>query len=364
MKYVDEFRDADAVKVLADEIRQSTTRPWSIMEVCGGQTHAIMRYGLHEILPKEITLLHGPGCPVCVTPQPYIDKAIDIAAMPGVIFATFGDMLRVPTAKGDLATAKARGADIRVVYTPLDAVEIARQCPDKEIVFFAVGFETTAPANALAAYEAKAGGVKNFSMLVSQTLVPAALEALLSQRDCGIDAFLAAGHVCAVMGLQEYVPISEKHRKPIVVTGFEPIDILRGVLAAVRQLESGTTFVENCYERAVASAGNSTARSLLKQVFDVVEKEWRGIGVLPLSGLRLNSAAYGEFDAEHRFGRVTGGAADERECMSGNILQGTKKPTDCPHFGRSCTPDTPIGVTMVSAEGACSAYYLNVQSGT
>ncbi len=363
MKYVDEFRNADAVRSLANDIHQVVTRPWSLMEVCGGQTHAIMRHGLHQLLPKEITLLHGPGCPVCVTPQPYIDKAIEIASHPGVIFTTFGDMLRVPSAKGDLALAKARGADVRIVYSPLEAVDIACQHPDKDVVFFAVGFETTAPANALAAYQAKVSGLQNFSMLVSQTLVPAALEALVSQKDCRIDAFLAAGHVCAVMGLRDYEPIAAKYGKPIVATGFEPADILRGVLAAVRQLEAGTAQVENCYERVVAHDGNAKAQSLLRQVFEVTEKEWRGIGTLPHSGLKLRPSTYGQFDAERRFGLVTDEASEERECMSGPILQGVKKPIDCPHFGKSCTPDTPIGVTMVSAEGACSAYYLNMQFG-
>ncbi len=363
MKYVDEFRDVGAVKSLAEAIRRTATRPWSIMEVCGGQTHAIMRHGLQELLAETVTLLHGPGCPVCVTPQAYIDKAIEIALTPGVIFATFGDMIRVPATNGDLAAAKAKGADVRIIYSPLEAVEIARQHPESEVVVFAVGFETTAPANGLAARAAKALKLTNFSLLVSQMLVPPALEVLLSQPDCRIDAFLAAGHVCAVTGLDAYEPIAETFRKPIIATGFEPVDILRGILAAVTQLEAGTARVENCYERAVSSGGNRAARVLLEDVFSITAKEWRGIGVLRNSGLSLRREAYGAFDAESRFGGVSAGDAEERGCMSGLILQGALKPVDCPHFGKTCTPDAPVGVTMVSAEGACSAYFLNLRNG-
>ncbi|PQA85975.1 hydrogenase formation protein HypD [Hyphococcus luteus] len=363
MRYVDEFRAVDSVQRLAEEIRKTTIQHWSVMEVCGGQTHAIMRYGLQELLPEEITLLHGPGCPVCVTPQSYIDKAIEIALLPDVVFCTFGDMLRVPSGDSDLAQAKARGGDVRVVYSPVDAVEVARVNPDKDVVFFAVGFETTAPANALAVRRAKDEGLTNFSLLVSQVLVPPALLALLSQPDCRIDAFLAAGHVCAVAGLDAYHAIAEKHHTPIVATGFEPADILRGVLHAVRQLEAGEAFVENSYERAVAQQGNKTAQALMMEIFEIAPKEWRGMGVIPASGLALN-AAHADFDAERRFGAI--GAAPRRDCgcISGAILQGVKRPPDCPRFATSCTPDNPIGVTMASMEGACSAYYQYREGGS
>ncbi|HKK29786.1 MAG TPA: hydrogenase formation protein HypD [Alphaproteobacteria bacterium] len=357
MRYVEEFRQPAAVARLAERIRATATRPWSIMEVCGGQTHAIMRFGLDELLPEGVSLLHGPGCPVCVTPAAAIDKALEIAATPGVIFCTFGDMLRVPAEAGDLAEAKARGADVRVVYSPLDAVKIAEQEPDREVVFFAVGFETTAPANGLAVRLAQGQGLKNFSLLVTQVLVPPALEALLAAPDHRIDAFLAAGHVCTVMGTAAYEPIAAVHRVPIVATGFEPVDILRSVMAAVRQLEAGEARVENVYERAVAPEGNVAARSAVEAVFEPVDREWRGIGRIPASGLALRSE-YRAFDAEARFGEVKGECAAENHCIAGLVLQGRATPDQCPAFGAECTPEHPLGVTMVSSEGACAAYYL------
>lgn len=364
MKYVDEFRRPDQVKALAAAIAAETSQPWSIMEVCGGQTHAIMRYGLDQLLPPGVRLLHGPGCPVCVTPMAAIEKALEIAETPGVIFCSFGDMLRVPGAAGDLAEAKSRGANVHVVQSPMEAVTIAQAHPNQETVFFGIGFETTAPATALAIRRARDQKIGNFSVLVSQVLVPPALEALLAEPGHGIDAFLAAGHVCAVMGTSTYEPIAATHRVPIVVTGFEPTDILRGVLAVIRQLEAGEAKVENVYERAVTAGGNTTAQDLMAEVFQPVDREWRGMGVLPGSGLGLRPA-YAGFDAERRFGCAIGtGTADER-CISGQVLQGRARPDQCPAFGRECTPSHPLGVTMVSSEGACAAYYLyrEVQEG-
>jgi len=357
MRYVDEFRGPEGVARIAAEIRKTATRPWSIMEVCGGQTHAILRYGLDQLLPRDIELLHGPGCPVCVTPQAHIEKAIEIATRPGVVFCTFGDMLRVPCDRGDLAVAKAKGADVRVVYSPLEAVQIAKQEPQSDVVFFAVGFETTAPANAVAARLAKDQGLTNFSLLVSQVLVPPALILLLSALDHRIDAFLAAGHVCTVMGLEAYHAISARHRVPIVATGFEPVDILIGVLAAVRQLEAGIARVENRYERSVAADGNPEAQSLVKEVFEPVDRTWRGLGTIPSSGLALRPA-FAAFDAERRYGEVCEDGADNAGCISGLVLQGRKLPSDCLNFGWTCTPEHPLGVTMVSSEGACAAYHL------
>ncbi|EED34227.1 hydrogenase expression/formation protein HypD [Luminiphilus syltensis NOR5-1B] len=356
MKHVDEYRAAETVASLADAIARATTQPWIIMEICGGQTHAIMRYGLDQILPKEITLIHGPGCPVCVTPDAYIDKALEIAATPGVIFCSFGDMLRVPGSQGDLLGVKARGGDVRIVYSPLDAVEIARSNPSREVVFFAIGFETTAPANAMAAYTAKREGLCNFSLLVSQVLVPPAMEALLSAPDTRVQGFLAAGHVCTVMGTEAYGPIAMRFDLPIVVTGFEPVDILAGVLACVRALEEGLHDVLNMYGRTVKSQGNAAARALIDEVFEVTEREWRGLGVLPASGLALRST-YAAFDAEARFGPARDIRAAPSPCISGEILRGVCSPLECAAFGASCTPDHPLGVTMVSSEGACAAYY-------
>jgi len=356
MKYREEYRDAAAASRLAGEIARIATRPWRIMEVCGGQTHAIVRYGIDQLLPGEITLIHGPGCPVCVTPIDYIDKAIAIAGTPGTILASFGDMLRVPGSDTDLLAARAAGADVRVVYSPLDALAIARANPRCEVVFFAVGFETTAPANAMAAYRAKRDGIANFSLLVSQVLVPPAMRAILDAPVNRVQGFLAAGHVCTIMGYEEYDPIAARYRVPIVVTGFEPLDILEGVWMCVRQLEEGRAEVENQYARSVKRAGNRPAQDVMREVFRVVRRRWRGIGEIDESGLALTDA-YRAFDAEERFGRVGTRAEEAGDCISGLVLCGDKKPTDCPAFGSRCTPDRPLGVTMVSSEGACAAYY-------
>lgn len=356
MRFRHEYRDAAAANRLVELIARTVTRPWTLMEICGGQTHSIVRYGIDRLLPESLTLLHGPGCPVCVTPVEYVDKAIEIAGRRGVILCSFGDMLRVPGARGDLLAAKSRGGDVRVVYSPLDALAVARAHPDREVVFFAVGFETTAPANAMAAYRAAQDGIDNFSMLVSHVLVPPAMRAILDAPSNRIDGFLAAGHVCTVMGYRQYVPIAERYRVPIVVTGFEPVDILDGVLCCVRQLEGGNRRVENQYSRAVRAAGNETAQRLMQEVFRVITRRWRGIGEIAESGLGL-AEAYAGLDAERRFGRVGVDREAEGECISGLVLRGELKPTDCPAFGRRCTPQSPLGVTMVSSEGACAAYY-------
>jgi hydrogenase expression/formation protein HypD len=356
MKYLDEYRDGDLARQLAREIHRLTTRSWNIMEVCGGQTHAIVKFGIDELLPKQITLIHGPGCPVCVTPLEMIDKALDIAARPNVIFTSFGDMLRVPGSTTDLLSVKARGGDVRIVYSPLDAVKLAEPNPDKEVVFFGVGFETTAPATAMAVYQAAQKGLKNFSMLISHVLVPPAMETLLSSPDCRIQGFLAAGHVCTVMGFEEYFPIAAKYHVPIVVTGFEPLDILQGVLMVVQQLESGRAGVENQYARVVCREGNQPAQKLIREVFRIIPRQWRGIGEIAQSGLGL-SEAYAAFDAERKFGVVEYHVAESAECISGLVLQGLKKPHECPAFGTKCTPEHPLGATMVSREGACAAYY-------
>jgi hydrogenase expression/formation protein HypD len=356
MKYLDEYRDAAKARQLADAIRRATTRPWTIMEICGGQTHAIVKFGIDELLPKLIALIHGPGCPVCVTPLELIDKAIEIAARPEVIFCSFGDMLRVPGSHKDLLSVKAAGGDVRIVYSPLDAVKLAREHPDRQVVFFAVGFETTAPANAMAVHQAKHQGLRNFSLLVSHVLVPPAIEAILSSPMNRVQSFLAAGHVCTVMGCAEYEPIARKYRVPIVVTGFEPLDILQGILMCVEQLESGRAEVENQYARAVRPEGNQPAQELIRQVFRVIPRKWRGIGEIPQSGFGL-SEPYREFDAELRFGVAGYTAQESPDCISGLILQGQKKPHECPAFGTKCTPERPLGATMVSSEGACAAYY-------
>lgn len=356
MKFMDEYRDAASVRALAGRIRGITTRPWTIMEVCGGQTHTIVRFGIDELLPKEITLVHGPGCPVCVTPAELIDKAIDIASRSDVIFCSFGDMIRVPGTKENLFSVKARGGDVRVVYSPLDALKLAAANREREVVFFAVGFETTAPANAMAVYQARRQNIKNFSLLVSHVLVPPAIEAILSSPENRVQGFLAAGHVCTVMGYEEYRPIAEKYKVPIVVTGFEPLDILQGVHMCVTQLEEGRSDVENAYARAVRREGNTKAQELIRDVFCVVERKWRGIGEIPRSGLGLRDE-YIEFDAERRFGVAGVTSEATSECISGLILQGVKKPHECPAFGTRCTPDRPLGATMVSSEGACAAYY-------
>ena len=356
MKYREEYRDPVAAGKYADAIRRTVTRPWNIMEVCGGQTHAIVRYGIDQILPAEVNLIHGPGCPVCVTPVDYIDKAIEIAAQPGTILTSFGDMLRVPGSDGDLLAARARGGDVRVVYSPLDALEIARTSPDREVIFFAVGFETTAPANAMAAYRAKRENVTNFSLLVSHVLVPPAMRAILGGPTNRVQGFLAAGHVCTIMGTEEYVPLAVEYRVPIVVTGFEPLDILEGVYLCVKQLEEGRAEVENQYARSVKREGNRPAQEIMREVFQVVRRRWRGIGEIAESGLGL-APAYARFDAERRFGPVGAREEETSECIAGLVLCGEKKPTDCPAFGTRCTPERPLGVTMVSSEGACAAYY-------
>jgi len=356
MKYLAEYRDAEPTRKYAAEIAAITTRPWTIMEVCGGQTHAIVRYGIDQLLPDSVTLLHGPGCPVCVTSLELIDEAVEIASHPEVVFASFGDMLRVPGSSKDLFSVKAGGGDVRVVYSPLDALQVARDNPDRQVVFFAVGFETTAPANAMAVYQAKQEGLTNFSVLVSHVLVPPAIEAILSSPLARVQAFLAAGHVCTVMGYEEYRPIAKKYSVPIVVTGFEPVDLMQGLYMCIRQLEEGRAEVENAYARSVRSEGNRPAIDLIRTVFRVVDRTWRGIGEIGHSGLAL-AEEYAEFDAETRFGLSDYSAEESSECISGLVLQGIKKPNECPAFGSHCTPERPLGATMVSAEGACAAYY-------
>jgi hydrogenase expression/formation protein HypD len=356
MKYLDEYRDAAGARSFAREIARITTRPWTLMEVCGGQTHAIVKFGLDELLPSEITLIHGPGCPVCVTPVELIDKALEIASRPDVIFCSFGDMLRVPGTGTDLLAVKARGGDVRIVYSPLDAVNLAQQNPAREVVFFGVGFETTAPATAMAVYQAAQKGLKNFSLLVSHVLVPPAIEAILSSADCRVQAFLAAGHVCTVMGYEDYEPIAAKYHVPIVATGFEPLDILQGVLMCIEQLESGRAEVQNQYSRSVRKEGNRPAQELIRAVFKVVPRKWRGVGQIPQSGFGL-SEAYVAFDAERKFGVAEMQVEESSECLSGLVLQGKLKPQDCPAFANRCTPEHPLGATMVSSEGACAAYY-------
>jgi hydrogenase expression/formation protein HypD len=356
MKFLDEYRDGGLARKLAAEIHRVTTRSWTIMEVCGGQTHAIVKFGIDELLPAQINLIHGPGCPVCVTPLEIIDQALRIAARPEVIFTSFGDMLRVPGSVTDLVSVKAKGGDVRMVYSPLDAVRIAEENPGREVVFFGVGFETTAPTTGMAVYQAAQKGQKNFSILVSHVLVPPAIAALMASPECRIQAFLAAGHVCTVMGYEEYYPVAKKFRVPVVVTGFEPLDILQGVLMLVKQLESGRAEVENQYARAVRREGNRPAQELIKKVFRVVPRKWRGIGEIPQSGLGLRKE-YAAFDAARRFD-VTGHRVEEpADCIAGLVLQGLKKPHECPAFGNRCRPEHPLGATMVSGEGACAAYF-------
>lgn len=356
MKYLEEFRDAKGVQALLSEIRRTVTRPWNLMEVCGGQTHSIIRNGIDQLLPSEVHLIHGPGCPVCVTPLVAIDKALSIAALPEVIFCSFGDMLRVPGSTKDLFRIKSEGGDVRIVYSPLDALNIARDNPTREVVFFAIGFETTAPANAMAVDLARQQGITNFSVLVSHVLVPPAMAAIMSSPNVRVQAFLAAGHVCSVMGYWEYPILADRFHVPIVITGFEPLDVLQGILSAVRQLEHGEARVENAYARVVTYAGNVVAQQLLSRVFETEDRTWRGIGSIPQSGWKL-SPAYRDFDAETRFSI---GQIDTREsplCHSGEVLQGMMAPTGCPAFGKQCTPRTPLGATMVSNEGACAAYF-------
>ena len=356
MKYLDEYRDPQIARRIVEEIHAVATRPWVIMEICGGQTHSIIKNGIDQLLPKGIELVHGPGCPVCVTPLEQIDKAIEIASRPDVIFTSFGDMLRVPGSQKDLFMVKSEGGDVRVVYSPLDAVALARKHPDKKVVFFAVGFETTAPNNAMAVWQAHREGLKNFSVLVSHVLVPPAMRALLSSRNNRVQGYLAAGHVCTVMGWEEYIPIAEEFNVPIVVTGFEPMDILEGILMVVTLLEQGEARVENQYSRVVRREGNRPAQELIRKVFRVSNRKWRGIGEIPASGLSL-APEFREHDAEAVFGLGEIKVEEPPECISGLVLQGLKKPYECEAFGKACTPQTPLGATMVSAEGACAAYY-------
>lgn len=356
MKYLSEFRDPESARILAKKIKDVTKHNWKIMEICGGQTHSILKYSIDELLPEKITLIHGPGCPVCVTPLEMIDKAIEIASRPDVIFTSFGDMLRVPGSRLDLLSVKANGGDVRMVYSPLDAVKIAQANPDKKVVFFAVGFETTAPANGMSVLRAKELGLKNYSILCSHVLVPPAIEALMSGYNSNINGFLAAGHVCTVMGYEEYIPLTEKYKIPIVVTGFEPIDILHGILKCVTLLEEGKNVVENQYSRAVRKEGNIPAKEVIRKVFEVTDRKWRGIGLIPKSGLKLKDE-FAEFDAEKIF-EISDLKVDEPEvCIAGEVLQGLKIPTDCPAFGNECTPENPLGAPMVSSEGACAAYF-------
>jgi hydrogenase expression/formation protein HypD len=356
MKHVDEYRDATLVKGVIEEIRRTVTRSWTIMEICGGQTHAIVRHGIDQLLPPEIELVHGPGCPVCVTPLEQIDRALEIASRPGVIFCSYGDMLRVPGSHQDLFSVKAQGGDVRVVYSPLDAVKLARKYPDKQVVFFAIGFETTAPPNVMSVMQAKNLGLTNYSILVSHVRVPPAVSAILSSPTNRVQAFLLAGHVCAVMGYHEYPQLAGEFKTPMVVTGFEPLDIVQGILESVRLLETGKVEVYNAYQRAVTFEGNKPAQKMIDTIFMDVDRKWRGIGMIPLSGWDLRPE-FDQFNAEKRFHVETITAEESPLCIAGQILQGLKKPHDCSAFGNECKPEHPLGATMVSSEGACAAYY-------
>lgn len=358
MKHLTEYRDAAKVKKLLATLKATVTRPWMLMEVCGGQTHSLVKNGILNMLPNEITMVHGPGCPVCVTPKSMIDQAVSLALQPNVVLCSFGDMMRVPGSSKSLMQARAEGGNLRVVYSPLDAVKIAQSNPDKEVVFFAVGFETTAPANALAVIQAAKLNLTNFSVLVSHVLVPPAMEAILSDKYNTINGFLGAGHVCTVMGTQEYHRLVAKYKLPIVVTGFEPVDLLEGILMAVRQLEKGIALVENQYARVVREEGNPQAQAIIQEVFEVADREWRGIGTISESGYKVRDK-YNEFDAEHKFSYSSIHTSLEADagCIAGEILRGLKKPVQCPHFGKSCTPLNPLGAPMVSSEGACAAYF-------
>jgi hydrogenase expression/formation protein HypD len=356
MKYLDEYRDEHIARVLAVQIAECTTRPWVLMEICGGQTHTIMRYGIDELIPRDIELVHGPGCPVCVTPLETIDKAIELASRPDVILVSYGDMLRVPGSRSDLFRAKAKGADVRIAYSSMEAVKVARSNPDRKVVFLAIGFETTAPANAMAAWQAKREGLANFSMLVSHVLVPPAIRALMVSEENRVQGFIAPGHVCTVMGCGEYEDLVCDFHVPIVVGGFEPVDLLEAILMLVKQLEAGEAKVENQYVRSVSYKGNLPAQQIMYEVFEVADQKWRGIGQIPRSGLQLREE-YAAYDANRIFdlGNLT--VDEPAECISAKVLQGLKKPTDCPAFGMRCTPENPLGAPMVSAEGACAAYY-------
>ena len=356
MKFLTEYRNAELTKKYLDQIKKTVTRPWTIMEVCGGQTHSLVKNGLLNLLPDKIEMVHGPGCPVCVTPLNLIDKAIYLSEKKGVVLCSFGDMLRVPGSEKSLLEAKANGADIRILYSPLDAVKIARQNPDKEVVFFAVGFETTAPANALSVVHAHKLGVKNYSILASHVLVPPAIEAVMEDEECNIHGFLAAGHVCTIMGTLEYYPLVEKFKVPIVVTGFEPIDLLQGILMTVRQLEQGEAKVENQYARIVREEGNLPAQETIFEVFEVTDRLWRGMEIIPMSGYEVKEK-YADYDAKRKFNVDIPEAKENEECIAGEIMKGIKKPVECSNFGTKCTPLTPLGAPMVSTEGACAAYY-------
>jgi hydrogenase expression/formation protein HypD len=356
MKYIDEYRNATSAEKLIKEIHSVVTRTWTIMEICGGQTHTIVKSGIDDLLPSKLTLVHGPGCPVCVTPLELIDKAVAIASRSDIIFTSFGDMLRVPGSEKDLLTVKAAGSDVRIVYSPLDALKLAQQNFEKKIVFFAVGFETTAPANAMSVWQAKQLDLKNFSILCSHVLVPPAMEAILSSPVNRVQGFLAAGHVCTVMGYEEYIPLASKYRVPIVITGFEPVDILQGILMTVKQLEEGRAEVENQYTRAVRREGNRSAQELIQKVFETTDRSWRGIGTIPKSGYRLRDE-FAAFDAENVFDVSTIHTQESPLCIAGQVMQGFKKPHDCSAFGIQCTPEHPLGAPMVSSEGACAAYF-------
>jgi hydrogenase expression/formation protein HypD len=356
MKFLDEYRDGETAKKILSELEKIITQKWAIMEICGGQTHSLVKNGIIDVLPKEITMIHGPGCPVCVTPIHLIDKAIFLAAQPNTILCSYGDMIRVPGSVSSLAKAKANGADVRVVYTPLEAVKLAQQNPEKEVIFFAVGFETTAPTNALSVIQAKSLGIKNYSILTSHVLVPPAIEAILGSPDNKVQGVLAAGHVCTIMGFEEYHVLAEKYRTPIVVTGFEPIDLIQGIFMAVKQLEEGRHVVENQYSRIVSEKGNVEAKKLIFEVFEVQKRDWRGIGNIDESGYELKPS-FAEFDADKKFRVHIEKVEENAECISGQIMKGNKKPFECLHFGKKCTPENPLGAPMVSSEGACAAYY-------
>ena len=356
MKFVDEYRDPDRARAVAEALKQRTTRDWTLMEICGGQTHSILRYGVDQLLPPSVRLVHGPGCPVCVTPIELIDRAIFIARQPNVILTSFGDMLRVPGSRDDLFRAKSEGADVRMVYSPLDAVKLAQQHPEKQVVFFAVGFETTAPPNAMAVVQARRLGLSNFSILASHVLVPPAIRALLSAPDNVVQGFLAAGHVCTIMGTREYEPLASEYRLPIVVTGFEPLDLLQGIYLAITALEEGRAGVENQYARSVTREGNVTAQHVIQDVFQICDRAWRGIGMIPQSGLELRPA-YADFDAVRRFDVGHLVAEEPKDCHAGEVLRGVMRPPDCPAFGINCNPENPLGAPMVSSEGACAAYF-------
>lgn len=356
MKYLDEYRDAETARKLAEAIGRTVTKPWVIMEVCGGQTHTIVKYGVDRVIPECVELVHGPGCPVCVTSLEMIDRAHAIASRSGVIFCSFGDMLRVPGSRGDLLQLKSQGSDIRIVYSPLDAVNLAAANPDRKVVFFAIGFETTAPPNAMAVWLAHKRKLKNFSVLVSHVLVPPSITSILQSPGNRVQGFLGPGHVCTVMGFDEYEPIARNYKVPIVITGFEPVDMLDGILMTVRQLEAGLAKVENQYARAVRREGNVQSKQLIEEVFEICDRKWRGVGIIPKSGYKLRWE-FRDHDAERLFEVEGIETKESTQCISGQVLRGIKKPHDCPAFGKTCTPQTPLGATMVSSEGACAAYY-------